>query len=514
VDAIERIEVVKGPGSVLYGSTAFSGVINIITEKPEQNGFSATGLGGEEGAYGFMGDWKYRAGEFNLLAAARYFEKADWPMNYVSPGAGGVGTIVTPITVPNKGVGAFLDASYKEWSLMASFDEWKNAYFIPDFEFLFPSIGMAKWDKFFSNLGYDKEVTDHWRTTVNLTATRSQFRTDLFPYVKRDSYEALLEWANFITLCEKSKLTLGGLATKLGGSEWDTSTGTRTSSGQRLDFGLYGQVDYQVWKNLKVIAGAQANKIENINWDVVPRGGVIWYPVPRLNVKALYGMAYRAPSINETHLNNIGLHGDPNLKSEHVGTIDLGINYEGDKAEIGVNFFRSELTDIIYQNRMAFPVYANQPGTITIEGAELEGKYYITKELFLTGSFLYQTSHDETGNKNLSPLANYGTKFGISYACPNGFTASLFDIYQGPLDSKYDATLNPSPGPYNRLDLHLEFNLNKFFHWKVSPESSLIVQADNLLDKQIWLPAWGLAPGHSIPYEQGRAVYAGVRFRF
>ena len=55
VDAIERIEVVKGPGSVLYGSEAFAGVINVITTTPESNGVSVGALGGEGAAYGTMG---------------------------------------------------------------------------------------------------------------------------------------------------------------------------------------------------------------------------------------------------------------------------------------------------------------------------------------------------------------------------------------------------------------------------------------------------------------------------
>ena len=56
IDAIERIEVVKGPGSVLYGSEAFAGVINVITTTPERNGMSVASVGGAGGAFGSTGD--------------------------------------------------------------------------------------------------------------------------------------------------------------------------------------------------------------------------------------------------------------------------------------------------------------------------------------------------------------------------------------------------------------------------------------------------------------------------
>jgi len=105
-------------------------------------------------------------------------------------------------------------------------------------------------------------------------------------------------------------------------------------------------------------------------------------------------------------------------------------------------------------------------------------------------------------------------KAGISYLSANGFQASLFNLYQGPLDSKYNTVLNPSPGAYDKLSFHMELNLKKYFHWHVRSEPSLIVHADNLLNQEIWLPAWGLAQGESIPYEKGRAIYAGLRVTF
>jgi outer membrane receptor for ferrienterochelin and colicins len=49
IGVLERIEITKGPGSVLYGSDAFSGVVNLITKKADGSGFRASGAGGRFG---------------------------------------------------------------------------------------------------------------------------------------------------------------------------------------------------------------------------------------------------------------------------------------------------------------------------------------------------------------------------------------------------------------------------------------------------------------------------------
>lgn len=266
-------------------------------------------------------------------------------------------------------------------------------------------------------------------------------------------------------------------------------------------------------KNTKLIGGFQANKVGNIDLDIVPRAGLIWYPVSRINVKALYSQAFRAPSINEIGLKHPAMQGNPNVKSEKVNTIDIGVNYQGEQIQGGVNYFFSRQTKVIFQDRSgkyALPTYDNI-GEIDLQGVEFEGKYYLNKSLLLMASMLYQTNKDKEGDENVTPIANFGAKAGISYKSEKGVTVSLFDIYQGDLDKKYDTQVNPSSGAYNLMNLHCRFNLNKFFDWKLNQDLSLLLQVDNLLDKEIWLPNWGLILGNSIPANQGRTVYFGMQ---
>ena len=58
----------------------------------------------------------------------------------------------------------------------------------------------------------------------------------------------------------------------------------------------------------------------------MPRAGLVWSAASRVHVKALYGRAFRAPSINEMRVNQAALQGNPNLTPEQVGTLDLGVN--------------------------------------------------------------------------------------------------------------------------------------------------------------------------------------------
>ena len=62
----ERIEAIKGPGSVLYGSNAFSAVVDLITREAE-NGFSIGGAPGTAGAHQASGEGTYTCGNLRII---------------------------------------------------------------------------------------------------------------------------------------------------------------------------------------------------------------------------------------------------------------------------------------------------------------------------------------------------------------------------------------------------------------------------------------------------------------
>jgi outer membrane receptor protein involved in Fe transport len=509
VNVLERIEVIKGPGSVLYGSNAFSAVVNLIVQKAERNGLVLTGLAGRSGAYDTSGQAMLKCGDLSVIANVQYHTRPDWatpyhyPVSLGDPFAAGAKPISNAV-IENRAPSAYVGANFKGLSFMSSVTQWGTANFVRG------EVGTSAWRRAFADVGYTTKAAANWDTSVNLTYTRNTFDGTGVAKIERASHEFVLEWTNFVNVTPKDRLTFGALYNYVQGHELylGVTPSATISDGSRPGEAAYAQLDHRLAANLKVIGGFQANKIGALDIDVVPRAGVIWAPVTRVNIKALYGQAFRAASINETTLNHPQLAGNPNLVPEEVGTFDLGVTYHQDRVEAGVNYFRSKLTDSISVDFSQARWRYQNLGAVTFHGVELESKYYLRKEFFLMGSVLYQTNEDGDGNQNVTIVPNFGFKAGISYAAANGLTASIFDGYDGGLT--YGPTLNPGPAAYHLVNGHLRLDISQY--WRAAAASGLafFVHGDNLANQQVWMPDLGGGTGDTVPVDRGRTVYFGI----
>ncbi len=514
VNIIEKVEVIKGPGSVLYGSDAFSAVVNVITVKAENTGVSVTALAQNGGGFNTNAGITIDGGDLQIVAAAKFFEKTKWETPYTFntwipiPDPPYYTTMQTTqnFSIPDKGLGSFIGVNYKGLSLMTSYNNWKSFYFSG-------STGSIETDKLFTNLGYNFKASENWDMDLNVTYTHSGLEGQ--DMSKRSSYNLVAEWTNSVTLSDVSKLIVGGLFNRNKGDETYTPAGlpeSVVSEGDINSFAFYAQLDYRLVENLKLIGGLQAIKVDEIDLQLVPRAGLIWYPVDRFSVKALYSQAFRAPSINEVNMNLTGIIlGNKSLRPEDVSTIDLSFGYQGEQTQLALNLFRSEMTNIIQlaYNDQFINVYGNR-ADVTFYGVEFEGKLYVNRNFYLSGSVLYQTNENKDGVKDLAPVANFGTKTGVSYVTDNGITVSLFNIYQGELDTKFSGYLNPNQGAYNLLHLNTKFNLNKMFDLSIKPDLTLLFSVDNLLDREHFGYDLGGISYDGIPSIPGRAIYFGL----
>jgi outer membrane receptor protein involved in Fe transport len=257
------------------------------------------------------------------------------------------------------------------------------------------------------------------------------------------------------------------------------------------------------------VGGFQGNKIGSIALDVVPRGGVIWTPASWASVKALYGQAFRAPALDEELLNRPGIVGNPNLQPEKVGTFNLGFGVQRNRLEAEADYFNSQQSDTIVSVTGTPSRYENL-GSIAFNGAELEGKYYLNKSFFFQGSLLYQTNQSDLGKSNVTPIPNTSFKIGGSYESRRGITVGLFEVSDGPI-SGYAGAVNPLQGWHNNLNGNFRYDLSRYLSFGSEHGVAVVAHVNNLTDHGIWLPGWGFNSIDTVPYQQGRVIYAGLQ---
>jgi outer membrane receptor for ferrienterochelin and colicin len=505
INTLERIEVVKGPGSVLYGSDAFSGVINLITKKADGKDFRMSAAGGAAGEKSATEDILFQRGELNIVEGGQYHEWPRWNITERALGATGAVTTQNDI-LRNDGTGAYMGINYKGFSFMSSYTEQEAPSYVRGI------VGDTRLKRGFSDLGYRLRATARWEMTFNATYSRSVMDAPDYPTIHRDSYEGDLEWTNFVTFSENDRLTFGTVYNHIAGTEtyFGVTPNLIDAEGTRNASEGYAQYEHKLTGDLKLIGGVQVNKIGAIAINTVPRGGILWNPSNHITMKVLYGGAYNAPSLDETLLNHPGLKGNPKLTPEKVGTLDAQVGYRSNRVQASIDYFHSRQTDLIIQNGAVFPaVYYNDPVPVNFQGGEGEGKVYLKSDWFLTGSMLYQVNDSGSGAKNLSPSPSSVAKAGVSYLSPKGASVSAFDGYQGHI-AGYGSTLNPPAGAFHSISAHARYDLSKHWLKNDSQGFALFLNADDLLNKPIWLPALGSGTANTIPVMRGRTVLFGI----
>jgi outer membrane receptor for ferrienterochelin and colicins len=507
VGVIDRIEIIKGPGSVLYGSNAMSGVVNVITTEASRTGASVSVMEGLPTSFGFSGEATLKVGDMGIVAAARRFKSEPWSVDYKYTGfAAGQHE---KVAVPDQGEGAYLGLSYKGLRLNSGLVIWDNSSFAP----ALGAIGRVQWAKYFADLGYSADLFKQWTTSFNITYNRSLLNLK-HPATgfTRDSSEVLAEWTNTIRVIDELRFVVGGLFSTQTGEEISSPTQSLIANTTRRSFAFYAEGNFAPIEQLTLVAGVQANRIQNLNVDLGVRGGFIWHPTSSFSIKAFYSEAYRAPSIDESSLNFMGLMGNPDLNPEKVRTIDVSLGYKTRDLQLALNGFVSMYRQSIGADFTKVPISYVNMGETTIAGGELEAKRYFNREIYVTSSVAYQRSTDTKGTWDITSLPTLEWKFGPSYQSASGITLSLFNILQTRLPKKYQNGVNPSAGTYDVLSVHANVEIDKFFNLESKlRKPSIFIQIDNAFNQQIWLPCWSMSPEESMPFRRGVEAYLGFK---
>lgn len=555
IAAIDRIEVIRGPGSVLYGSNAFTGVVNIITKKGFDN---ATEI---EAGYGSFGSANFQFAntktkdDLQILTALKYFNQDGWKYNAIGEPTQVDESLANDTLDFRSGqnnLGAALNVNYKKFSLnsFVTYSAQNHTGVLPVVTYPdIASIGASQpfrnremeTIRAFLDLGY---TFNYWNgkgrldvnSTLNLTNTRFSNPSGTVDGFARDG---LLEATQFINFSNKLNLITGGtIYVQSGNIEIGDSDARGLDSFTENWYSAYSQLKYLVNDNIILFAGLQFNKPAGIPSDLVPRLGAIFKITPSLGLKVLYGEAYRAPFQAEQDYQDPGiLIGRPNLRPERQQTIEGQIFYRRPNFSISANYFASYKESLITRFRGAGTgtTYVNDLGLNT-RGLEIEGKLSVSQGFFLVGSFTW--TDIDNGSEGSTALARLNRvslmptvlgKLGIFYDWKKRIQIGLFDSYFGNAQKAESIDIsdpvqevNADAAAYHFVTLKLDFNLYNIFNYakvmvgetNTSENIILSLYATNLGDAQVFYPEFVRREINTLPGRGGMAFFGSVKFNF
>lgn len=553
LDIIDRIEFIRGPGSVLYGTNAFSGVINIISKKVDKNSFQFKVGSGAYATKDVSGTGTYKKDNISLLFGAKFFQEDGWKFEAIDQS-----NKLGNFDAGENNYSGFLKGEIYGLKIEALFTRSEQDFLgssvasYPSASFPYNLDRTVENERSFINIGKEIKYSEKLNYDLNITYNGMVF--DHYAY-KSLGKDILFESTAFYSPTDKTNLIFGGtynyqdIDSKTRRDDRDDPVDQHTS----YLFGLYSQFDYKFNNNYKLILGGQFNKPKDIGLDFVGRLGLIGNFDNGVGFKALYSEAFRSAFGTEKKFSLIlrrpeghasegsiyaGLLGNPLLKPEKVNTSELQLFYNKEKFNVAGTIYHSKQTDLITRERNILDfdpdlvetppfVFLNK-GVMKSNGFEIESKIIPSSKLYILGSLSYQSNKNilkDVGSKdikNFTMLPNLMAKYGFSYRFNESISLGIFNNSVGKgnefKSSNSDGTkiaVNPEAGFYNLLTSNLNINLNKLLNLNTSEyKMNLNLYGYNLLDENIYHPEFAGKKINTIPSRSGRSFYMKFTFGF
>ena len=349
MDLIDRVEIIRGPGSSLYGDNAVLAVINVITRRGRD--FNGAEMSGAYGSYDtYTGRFSYGNRWTNGLEFAlsgTYLNSAGDDGVYF-PEFAGINHGYAGQNGASSAPSAWASISYQDWSLEGGFLQ--RTEIVPNGAYgtvfndprdkVLDQRGFAdlKYQHHFDN---DWEVMtriyyDHYRYDGDYPLSAVAYGDPQYPgqitmNEDRDLQESLGGEAQLSkTLFQQHRVTAGAeyrhdfvLEQRnfdVGGQSYLNSSPTEDT------VGVYVQDEYSILHNLILNAGARYDYFSSFGDTANPRAALIYSPCTNSTFKAMYGQAFRAPDAYEIYYVAPGYASSQNLKPETIRSYEL--NYE------------------------------------------------------------------------------------------------------------------------------------------------------------------------------------------
>lgn len=381
----ERVEVLRGPASVLYGSNAMGGVINIVTRKQEEEGINTNMLVGY-GSYNTLQTEfsnRVKKGRFSSIVTGSYnqtdghrpdmefeqyggyaklgyeissFWKLAGDVNVTHFNASNPGTIQVPLIGNDsritRGMTSFaLENHYNNTSGALSF--------------------FYNWGRHKINDGYQsgkEPQTAHFNSKDKMLG---------------------VSWYQSATFFAGNRITAGFDYQHFGGESWNkvVATGERKPGVDKQLDEFAGYVDFRQdinnWFSLD--AGIRVDHHSHVGTEWIPQGGLAFHLPKSAELKAMVSKGYRNPTIREMYM---FAPANPELQPEKLMSYELSYSQRllDGALSYGVNLYYINGDNIIMSNGLVPPLNINS-GEIENWGVEANINYHINSHWNINANY-------------------------------------------------------------------------------------------------------------------------------
>ncbi|KIH76522.1 vitamin B12 transporter [Geoalkalibacter ferrihydriticus] len=486
-DDIERIEILKGPQSTLYGSEAMAGVVNIITRKVvgppktallvEAGSFSTRKASGslsggtDRHDYRFSATWLDTQG----ISAARSGTEPDAYTNTTLSARLGF--------APSARTGLDLNLRYVH-----------DRSELDGFEAGVGMVDALNWiqkrDDYLVALRGEIFLLDNYEQTLGLSLAGQRLKSEdpdtLWNNARINTTTHQLDWQHVLDL---DRLTLsGGFAYRREAAEnkdvfdeaVDNKAGYANTKLRLLD------------ENLILDAGLRYDKHETFGDELTYRIGALYHFRPRdLRIRANHGSGFRAPSLNELFY---PFYGNPNLKPEKSSAWDVGIEQDffAGRLTLGATWFQQRYRNLIQTNFATFT--ADNIGRARVKGLELTAMARPMDAVLIKSSYTWLDALDVDTQSRLALRPRSKVVSSVEYT----FAALSLGVEHIYVSRRLDPFIGRDLSAYGLVNLRSAYTLTRSL--------SVFARIDNLFDK-----SYEVAGDFGTP---GFAAFGGLKAGF
>lgn len=448
----EKVEVIRGPASTLYGSNAMGGVINIITKKQKNEGLSLNSrlMAGSYNTLKYMVNGGFSKDRFNVFASFNH-DRTDGHRDS------------SDFSINN----GYLRAGYKI-----------SDNFLVNADFSLAGFEASDPGPDFGKAGYQIDITrgmGAFSIDNNFNRTSGSLRlfynfgihdiTDGF-HSNDNNYGWILYQSvrtfkgNTVTLGIDGK-TYGGRARQEGRIIGDTTV---------WELAGYAFMQQEIGRKLSINGGFRIEHNSVYGNEPVPSLGLAWRPLSSTTLKASVSKGFRSPTIRELYLFPPA---NENLKPERVTSAEAGVlqKFFQNKVHLELTFFKAEGSNLIKTLFISGKAQNVNTGSFSNTGVEFSGKWQITPALSFTGNYSFiDMKNPVIATPKIQASSSVLYKIG------------LFDIFVSMQNiHKLYTQISPKAitEDYTLLNSRVSCRLSKIF--------SVFVKLENILDTKYYI---------------------------